>query len=211
MMPKNYHNTRFKYDKKRGIIWKAIAGYLQRFVDRDSRVLDIGAGYCTFINNIEAKEKHALDLFEELPNHAQKGVTAHVQSSTSMKNFASGYFDVVFASNFFEHLDSKDFSLTIGEIKRILKKGARLIILQPNFKYCFKEYFDDYTHEKIYTDMGMCNLLESFGLSIEKCVPAFLPFSLKARLPKSALLMKIYLRLPFKPFAKQMLIIASKK
>ena len=44
-------------------IWEVLcAKFFQKFIDKNSVVLDIAAGYCEFINNIEAKEKIAFDL-----------------------------------------------------------------------------------------------------------------------------------------------------
>lgn len=210
MKYRNYFKTRFTFDKKRDIVWKCITKYLQKYVNQNSRVLDVGAGYCTFINNIRAKEKHALDIFESLRSYADKDVRVHIRPSTGMKGIKSGYFDVVFASNFFEHLKREEAYATLNEILRVLKKNGRLIIIQPNFKYAYRNYFDDYTHEMIYSDTSMCDMLKSFKLEIEKCIPRFLPHSIKSRWPKTRLLTTAYLLSPIKPFAKQMLIIARK-
>jgi len=200
----------FAFDKRGNLVWKCIAKYLQKYIKRDSRILDLGAGYCYFINNIKAKEKHALDIFEGLKKYADKDVKFHLGSATKIKGIESGYFDYIFASNFFEHLKKDDFYLALKETRRILKKNGKLIIIQPNFKYCYKEYFDDYTHEIVFTDLAMCNVLKSFWFKIEKNIPRFLPFSMESKLPITKFLVTTYLFLPFKPFAKQMLIIAKK-
>lgn len=208
---KNYFRSRFVYDKSRDIVWKSIARHLQRYVGLNSKVLDVGAGYCSFINNISAEEKHALDVFSDLRKYADKGVITHNSSSCDMKDLKQDYFDVVFASNFFEHLTKNDLNLTIKEVRRVLKKNGILIAIQPNYKYCYKEYFDDYTHETVFSDASLCNFLENFGFKIEKCVPRFLPFSMKSRLPKLGFLIDAYLSLPYRPLAKQMLVVAKRK
>jgi|SRR3989344_4104022 len=205
-----YFETRFTFDKKRDVVWKCITKYLQRYIGKESRVLDVGAGYCTFINNIKAREKHALDIFDRMREYADKEVITHNQPSHSMKGIKSDYFDAVFASNFFEHLKKDKLQLTLKEIRRVLKKNGKLVIIQPNYKYCYREYFDDYTHESIFSDVSMADMLKSLGFAIEKSVPRFLPYSIKSKWPKSRILTTVYLFLPFKPFAKQMLIIARK-
>jgi len=210
MISKKYFKTRFTFDEKRNTVWIAVTKYLQRYISRNSSILDLGAGYCTFINNIKAKEKHALDIFDELKQYANEDVITHNTSSANMKGLKQGHFDVVFASNFFEHLKKEDLNLTLKEIRRVLKKNGRLILIQPNFKYGYKNYFDDYTHETIHTDASMADMLKGFGFKIEKNIPKFLPFSLKSKLPTSKFLITAYLHSPFKPFAQQMLIIARK-
>src|SRR3989344_3828855 len=134
-MKKNYFSTRFQYDRKRDYVWKKITSYLKRYIPEDSVVLDLGAGYCNFVNNIEAKEKHALDIFPDMKKYANVDVISHSSYSTGMSSIKSNHFDVVFASNFFEHLSDDDMSKTISEIRRILKRGGKLIVIQPNFKY----------------------------------------------------------------------------
>jgi len=210
MIKKEYFKTRFTFDKRRDIVWKCVTKYLQRYINKNSCVLDLGAGYCNFINNIKAKEKHALDTFKDLRKYSNKDVIVHIKLSTNMGNIKSEYFDVIFASNFFEHLKKEDFFRTLKEVGRVLKKNGKLILIQPNFKYSYKSYFDDYTHETIFTDTSMCNALESYNFKIEKNIPKFLPFSLKSKLPVSKFLITAYLNSPLKPFAKQMLIIARK-
>ena len=129
MVNKEYFNRHFTFDKRRNIVWKCIAKYLQKYINKNSRVLDLGAGYCNFINNIKAKEKHALDIFEDLRKYANKDVIIHRNPASNMKGIKSEYFDVIFASNFFEHLKKEDFYSSLKEARRVLKKHGRLIIL----------------------------------------------------------------------------------
>lgn len=210
MTKQDYFKTRFKVNTKRKVAWKVISKYLQRYIRKDSLILDLGAGYCDFINNIQAKEKHALDLFNEIKKYAKGDVNVHVKDSSNMKSFKKDYFDVVFASNFFEHLTKSNLDKTFSELKRIMKKNALLIILQPNYKFCKKDYFDDYTHELIFTHISMSDYLNSKGFIVKKNIPKFLPFSLESKLPVIPLLIRLYLLSPIRPLAKQFLIIAKK-
>jgi SAM-dependent methyltransferase len=206
-----YFEARVPHIKARDKIWTVIANYLQRYIPLNSRILDLGAGYCSFINNIKGSEKHALDLWEGINKYAAKDVTTHIRSCTNLQNLASEYFDVIFASNLLEHLTAKEIDLTLSEIKRVLKPGGILILLQPNFRYAYRVYFDDYTHKTIFTDKGLCDLLVAKGFKINRVVPKFLPFSMKGtKLPPSPFMAYLYIRSPIKPFAKQMLVIAER-
>jgi hypothetical protein len=82
--------------------------------------------------------------------------------------------------------------------------------LQPNFKYCGRNYFDDYTHIQIFTEISLSDLLRSHGFRLIAVRPRFLPFSMQSSLPVSPSLVRWYLRLPFKPFASQMLLVVEK-
>jgi SAM-dependent methyltransferase len=203
-----YFASRYTPDPARDRVWSAICRYLQRFVPRAGAVLDLGAGYCSFVNHVEAADRHALDASEAVVHHAGPGVTAHVGRCEDLSAFAAARFDLVFASNLLEHLEWPSIERTLDEVRRVLKPGGGLLLLQPNFRYCSREYFDDYTHRTIFTHVGLADLLRSRGFDVERVVPRFLPFSFKSRGPKWGFLVALYLRLPARPFARQMLVLA---
>lgn len=208
----NYFQTQFTFDPRRNAVWKEVCRFLQkRYIPMESRILDLGAGYGDFINNIHGSEKHALDIESNISKCVRKNVFTHVRSCTAMDNFSESFFGIIFASNVFEHLTREQLLTTLDELRRILRSGGKLLIIQPNFKYCCKDYFDDYTHLQIFTHIGLCNLLVAAGFGIIDVKPRFLPFSMKSNLPKSPMLVRLYLRLPFKPCAGQMLIVAENR
>lgn len=209
-MSGKYHESYFHFDKSRNSVWRAIASYLQSEIPENSKILDLGAGYCDFINNIVSEEKHALDTFKDLPKYANKDVIIHIQSCSDMSNFKDNYFNVIFASNFLEHLKEEDLTRILSEIYRILTVGGKLIIIQPNFKYAYQNYFDDYTHRLIFTHISLSAVLTERRFNVERIIPRFLPLSMKSWLPKNEFIVKLYLKSPIKPLAKQMLIIARK-
>jgi ubiquinone/menaquinone biosynthesis C-methylase UbiE len=206
----NHYENEHVFLKEREKVWKIMCTHLQKYISPKAVILDIGAGYCDFINNIKGKEKHALDISDAMLKHARKGIIKHKQKSTDLEEFKSEYFDIIFASNIFEHLTRKELQLTLREVYKILKKGGKLLIIQPNFKYGYKEYFDDSTHMNIYTHISMSEVLRSNSFFVERVYPRFLPITMKSRFKKLYFLLSIYLYLPIKPFAKQFFIIARK-
>ena len=206
-----YFATRFGYDAARDVVWQEICRYLQgREIPGSATILELGAGYCHFINNIKGKARHALDLSPDLPNHTATGVVPHVASATELPMFADESIDVAFASNLFEHLTREELRRTLREVRRVLPTGGRLIVVQPNFRYCAADYFDDYTHLQVFTHVSLADLLTAEGFHVRRVVPRFLPFSMRSRLPRPRVLVRVYLRSPFKPFGAQMLVIAEK-
>jgi SAM-dependent methyltransferase len=209
-----YFETRFGFDSRRDIIWKEVCRFLQKkYVPENSIILDLGAGYCNFINNIQGKEKHAVDLFSKIVDFANADVVTHVEDCTRMNFFPSEYFDVIFASNLLEHLNREDSQAVLSEASRILKNRGKLILIQPNFRFCPKTYFDDYTHLQIFTDRSLCDFLSANGFTILESDPRFLPVNMKSTLktpvPKLPFFVNLYLRLPYRPFAGQLLIVAE--
>jgi len=206
----NYFSTRFGPNQTRTKLWPVLVKYLQRrFIPEDAVVLDIGAGYCDFINNVRAKEKHAVDVSTIPAEYASSDSILHVCPCSDLRDLGDGYFDIVFASNLFEHLEREEFLKTLGEVKRVLKTGGKLIVLQPNYRLCYKSYFDDYTHLQIFTDRSLTDILKVYRLNPIVVIPRFLPFSVQSSVLPYPWLLWIYLHLPLRPFAGQMLLVAE--
>jgi SAM-dependent methyltransferase len=208
-MNDQYFNSRYTFDSSRKKVWQAIAEYLQRFVSADLPVLELGSGYGDFINQIKASKKYALDINPQAAGFCGPDVEFRC-SDLKIIDLPAGSIGTVFASNLLEHLDGDKLESLFSEIKRILRPGGKLILIQPNIRYCPREYWDDYTHVKAWSDVSLKDFIAAQGFKISKVEKGFLPFSFKSIFPKSYHLTKFYLQLKWKPFAKQMLVIAEK-
>jgi len=207
-----YHAVHLPEHPARAVVWRVVAEHLSRWVPADAHVLEIGAGYCHWINAVRGARRVAVDVWPELPRHAAPGVEAVVADVTKdLRGLGAHPFDVVLASNVLEHFDADVAAAVVANVASVLRSGGRFIIVQPNFRYAYREYFDDYTHRSIFTDVSLSNLLRSHGFVIDFCAPKFLPYSMReARVPISPFLIKLYLNSPIKPRAGQMLIVARK-
>jgi ubiquinone/menaquinone biosynthesis C-methylase UbiE len=206
----SYHEVRFQHDPKRLRVWRVLAGYLQPWVRRDGSLLELGAGYGEFSRSITAAEKWALDMNPELVRHWGAGVQPLIQSATEALPLADSSLDTVFASNFFEHFTLEQGALILAEARRVLKPGGRLIVVQPNFRLEPRRYFDDYTHRTAYTENGFGDFLQASGFRLLRVEGRFTPFSMKSRIPVVEWLIRLYLRLPWRPLAGQFLIVAER-
>jgi ubiquinone/menaquinone biosynthesis C-methylase UbiE len=204
-----YHATRFTPDARRRVLWETlVACEFQKQIPPDGTVLELGAGYGDFINSVKAHRRIAVDVWPGMLQHLETGVEGLAISITQLDSVADNSIDYVFSSNCFEHVSQTDLVNCLSQLRRKMKPGAMLTIVQPNFKYCAREYFDDYTHVSIYTDKGLSDLLAANGFKIVRCMPRFMPFTIKSSLPVHPWLIWLYLMSPFKPLAKQMLISA---
>lgn len=187
--------------------------FYSRYVPENSLVLDVAAGYCEFINAIKAEGKIAVDANPDVKRHAAKGVRCIVSKSSDMGAIKSGSVDVVFVSNFFEHLPKEEIVLTIREIRRVLKVQGKLLVLQPNIRYAYKDYWMFFDHITPLDDRSLCEALEVNGFEIVECIPRFLPYTTKGSLPKSLLLLRAYLKIPllWRLFGQQAFVVARKK
>lgn len=206
----------YRAAKEREAIWQGLCMFLQQEIPEESCVLDLGCGYCNFINNIKAKRKIATDINIGFKEFAKKDVEFIDSSCTDLSKIKTRAVDVAFASNLLEHLGEEELKDTLKEVQRVLKSKGKLILIQPNFYYCYREYFHDCTHKTIFTHVGLCDFLSSNGFKIKEVVPRLLPLSMQSKyggfhMPDfltSRYLVYLYLKQPFKLFAKQMYVVA---
>jgi SAM-dependent methyltransferase len=209
----SYHAAHLVADPRRATVWKVVARHLDPHVAPDAHVLELGAGYCDWINNVRAARRVAVDVWPELPAHAASGVEPVVLDiSNGLPSLGEAAFDVVLASNLLEHFAPDAAAEIVSSVAKLLRPAGRFILIQPNFRYAWRRYFDDYTHRSIFTDISLTALLRARGFRIIDVRPRFAPYSLHgSRIPVAGWLVKAYLMSPFKPAAGQMLVIAQKE
>jgi SAM-dependent methyltransferase len=193
-------------------LWKTLCqSFFQRYVAETDVVVDLGAGYCEFINNIRCQRKFAVDLSEDTRAAAAADVTVIIEPVTELSSFETSSIDVVFASNLFEHLHTKDDLMKVlTEAHRILRPASKLIVLQPNIHYAYREYWDYLDHHIPLSHVSLAEALNITGFAVREVRPRFLPYSFKSRLPQSTLLLRLYLMAgPLHlVFGKQMFVLA---
>lgn len=196
-------------------IWKVLCDqFFSRYVHPDDTVVDIGAGYCEFINNIKAKRKIVVDLNPEVSQFASSGVEVINESCTAITKLPTEEVDAVFMSNFLEHLPSKQMVLdTFTEIHRILKPDGHVVVLQPNIRFAYAEYWDFIDHHTALSDRSLVEGLELCGFAPDVVIPRFLPYTTKSHLPQAPWLVGLYVRVPlaWKFFGKQAFVVAHKR
>lgn len=203
-------------NETRGKLWKVFCeSFLQKFIKRNDIVMDIGAGHCEFLNNIDCKRKIAVDINPDTRQFAGKDVEVlRVRATNILKKF-DGKIDVVLMSNFLEHLDSKDDVLaTIFRVYRLLRKRGKLIIVQPNIDLVREAYWDFIDHKVALNTKSLMEALATCGFTIDRFIEKFLPYTTKRKyLPMKHLLLRLYLKIPpiLRPFAGESFILAIKK
>ena len=213
---KSIYSVRFSEEElaRARLFWRPICKYLQRYIDLTGVTLDLGAGYCHFINNIVSREKVALDLNgENLRRYASADVRCLEAAGSNLTSINSGSVDAVFASNVYEHFPSReDAVLSFGEVYRVLRPGGRFIVLQPNFAHCMKQYFDYFDHRLIFTHKGMAEGLEISGFEMIRVTKRFLPYTSKSALPTAPWMVSMYLAFPpvWRILGGQMLLVGVK-
>lgn len=197
-------------------LWKILCrDFLQQFIDEDDMVVDVGAGQCEFINNVKCGQKIAVDINTDVKKYALKDVKVVISSVKHLKNlFKENSVDVIFMSNLLEHLDSKEeiFRL-LREAYFVLKKGGRLLIMQPDISLVGHSYWDFFDHKVPITYSSLMEVLLVDGYIISFSRYPFLPYSTKVKhIPLWPPLLRIYIKC--RPlhyiFGKQFFLCAQK-
>jgi SAM-dependent methyltransferase len=210
------YRIRFEADllPRKREIWRVIcADFLQRYVKPTDTVVDIACGYGEFLNNIRAARKIAVDLNPDAKTFLEPSTEFHLCEATRLGEIVDGQADVVFTSNFLEHLpDKKTLDVFLDQVMKALKPGGRYLILGPNLRYVPGEYWDFYDHHLGLTHLSLGEALQMRGFRVEQTIDRFLPYTTQGALPTHPMLVKAYLKVPlaWRVLGKQFFIVARK-
>lgn len=197
--------------REKDAIWREVAAYLQRWVPAGGRVLDVACDLGYFIRHVRAGERWATDVRDVASSLGPEVRFVQVDGLAMSGALPRGYFDVAFVSNYLEHLADPDAVVRqLAEIRKVLKPGGRLIVLQPNIRYVGAAYWDFIDHRVALTERSLVEAASTAGFEVEILIPQFLPYSTKSRLPRSGWLVRAYLRVPlvWRLMGKQTLLVA---
>lgn len=213
-LSKIYHRRFIRTAAYRNKVWQVLTrDFFSRWVSPDATVLDLGCGYGEFINNIPAATKYAMDLNPDAPVHLSQDIRFLHQDCSAPWPLADNSLDVVFTSNFFEHLSDKEcLNRTLRQALRCLKPGGRLIAIGPNIKFLHGEYWDFYDHHVYLTETSLGEAMEVEGYQIDVLTPRFLPFTMVAAPEYPMYFVRLYIRFPWlwRLRGKQFLVVARK-
>lgn len=160
-------------------------------------MLDLGCGHGEFINQVSARRRLGMDLNPESRAHLVSDVEFLEQDCTVPWAVPSDSLDVVFTSNFFEHLpDKAALGRCLGHALDALKPGGRLIALGPNIAAVHGVYWHFWDHYLPLTNQSLAEGLRLHGYLIELAIPQTLPYTMVNALRYPLWMLALYLHLP---------------
>ena len=195
-------------------VWKILIRHLfSCWIPKDGEILDLGAGHGEFINQVIGKARWAMDMNPDTARFLDPRVRFIQQSCCEPWPVVSSTLDLVFTSNFFEHLpDKNSLKQTLQQTYQALKPGGRLVALGPNIRLLPGAYWDFWDHYLPLTDRSLVEGASLCGFIPEQVFPASLPYSMSTGFQPPLWTIRIYLALPFlwRFFGKQFLVILRK-
>jgi SAM-dependent methyltransferase len=206
-----FHNMGL--DRRRHV-WNVLCKeFFDQLIEPHASVLDLACGYGEFINAVHAERKFGVDLNPDAKRYLNDNIQFCQTTATDLSKIDMSSIDVVFTSNFLEHLPNKDECTNVfRQVWNVLRPGGRFIVMGPNIRFSYREYWDYYDHHLPLSDLSLSEGLRQCGFEIERVIPRFLPFTMNYSLPTHDLLIRLYLKLPWvwRLLGKQFLVIARK-
>lgn len=200
--------------EKRSRIWKILCRhFFDRYSSSEFTVADLACGYGEFINKIKAARRIGIDLNPDTPKYLADNVEFHRLPATELSKVGLDLVDLLFTSNFLEHLkDKSECDAVFEQVRLTLKTGGKFIILGPNIRYAYREYWDYYDHYLPLSHLSLAEGLMQAGFIVEQVIPRFLPYTMNSKIPSADFLIRAYLRMPlaWRLFGKQFLVVARK-
>ena len=201
----------FEYRKR---VWRILVDkFFSQFIPPRASILDLGCGYGEFINTAQAEKKFAMDLNPDAPKFLGKDVTFLHQDCSQPWPSVANNLDIVFTSNFFEHLPDKiSLGCTLDQVYQALKPGGCIIALGPNARHVAGAYWDFWDHYLPLTERSLGEALQNRNFRILRSIDRFLPYTMEKKKQAPSFFIEAYLRMPplWRLLGQQFFIIAQK-
>ena len=195
-------------------VWSILTDYFSRWIPTNSVILDLGCGYCEFINQVQSLTKYGMDLNPEARKRASPEVHIIEQDCSLDWSVPPASLTTVFTSNFLEHLPTKaHVEKTLMHAHTALRNDGFLIAMGPNVRLVPGAYWDFFDHYVALTERSMQEILIKCGFEIDLCLERFLPYSMSQGRTYPLWMLRVYLAMPvlWRLFGRQFLLIARKR
>ena len=119
--------------------------YYNMFFKKGQRILDIGCSVGNFIAQ-DSKNIIGIDIDkEQLKICKKRGLNCIYNNVEEGLPFGDNFFNAINCRHVIEHL--KEPLKLLKEIRRILRKSGKLVIMMPDLKRTKEHFWHDYTHK----------------------------------------------------------------
>ena len=131
------------------------------------RILDVGCGRGEYLNAFIRMGYHGCGIDQE-PYQGRKG---HIEQWDIESGIGNAYredsFDVILIKSVIEHLDHPEY--TIDECFELLNPGGIIIVMTPDWRQCYRDFYGDFQHKSPFTQNSLDELLQYVGFDDVEC------------------------------------------
>jgi len=172
--------------------------YLQKEIienlpqNRESKIIDLGCGYGTFLNVLSQlgyKNLYGLEIGKEQNEFLnKKGFKVYKQDLIEFLKTNKETFDCITLFDVLEHFKKDEIVEIISLLKSRLKMGGVIMLRVPNGEAIFKGsiMYGDFTHETFFTKRSLIQVFKTLGFKDVEVYPVYnFGKSLKNKIKKS--------------------------
>ncbi len=138
---------------------KLIKHLIQKYnLKKGNKILEIGCGRGEWINQFiqNGFDGYGCDISNYSSETLPQGKFYKLDILKDPMPFSNESFDIIFTKSFIEHFYFPEDIIKISY--NLLKKGGVLITLTPEWRYHFKDFYDDYTHRTPFTKTSLMDI-----------------------------------------------------
>jgi SAM-dependent methyltransferase len=128
-------------------------------------LLDLGCGRGEFLHEFARLGFRASGVDREVQSRFPEKV-AQVDLEREKLPYEDGSLQVVFNKSVLEH--TREISHLLGECHRVLAPGGLLVTLVPDWKSQWSHFYDDWTHVRPFTLVGLRECITCHGFEVEE-------------------------------------------
>jgi SAM-dependent methyltransferase len=209
------YRQRFEAEQaSRREVWRVLVdAWFGRYLEGVDSVLDLGSGWGHFVNQVDVPRRYAIDLNPDAQRWLDPGVELVAADALEPWPVGEDSLDVVFSSNFLEHLPSREaVSAVLDHAHRHLRPGGRLVLLGPNIRYMGGAYWDFFDHVVPLSERSLSEALVVSNFRLEEVIGRFLPATMAGKTVPPSFVIRAYLLLrpAWRLVGKQFLVVAVK-
>lgn len=143
--------------------------YINTYLKKESKILDMGCGTGIIMKKFQNLGFNicGIDKSSDAISFCKKRGLNNVKLGDGNNiPFENEKFDIVIALDILEHVD--DDSLVLKEMNRVLKKGGKLIISVPAFKFLWTQHDIEVQHKRRYAKSNLESKIIQSGFKIKR-------------------------------------------